>query len=74
MVLAVGMINASCSLMHVIPDAILQFMGASGGTVGAFKETGRDAAGVVAGAGSILKGKGQFKSPSGGGKNGAGKA
>lgn len=61
MALAIGMVNSSCALMHLIPDAILQFMGAQGGTVGAFKDVGRNEAAMIAGGGSILKGKGQKK-------------
>lgn len=53
MTLAVGMVNTSCSLMYLIPDAIFRFMGADTVGMGFGRETGQHAQGAaLAGAGA----------------------
>lgn len=59
MVVCVGLVNMSCSLMYIIPDAIMQFMGASSPGLG-FRDTQNVAQSSVAGgAGLMVRGAGK---------------
>jgi hypothetical protein len=48
MILAVGMVNTSCTLMYLLPDAIMQFMGVQSVGMGYGRETLTGAAGAAA--------------------------
>ncbi len=55
MVVAVGLINTSCSLMHLIPDAIMNFMGVQSVGMGFGHETMRNAMpSALGGAGGLF--------------------
>lgn len=55
LILAVGLINTACSLMWILPDAILKFMGADGGNLGFSKDLTTHTLGAVGGGTAIVR-------------------
>lgn len=69
MVLAVGLVNTSCSLIYLLPDAIFEFMGAKAVGLGFANNTSHDAMNkALAGAG-VSRTIGGMPSGGGGGKS-----
>jgi conjugal transfer/type IV secretion protein DotA/TraY len=67
MVLAVGMVNTSCSIIHLLPDAIFKFMGAEASGISFGRNSGDDAKQSTVGAAMAVKTKGKDNKGGGGG-------